>query len=71
MDALQSLAGGQRRLLVYQMVHQPGSDELILDGPDSCRTLRVIGAHVVQSAIGMGNEHRAQPILLRLPISRA
>ena len=51
----QLLYGGQRRIVLLQVGQQAGSDQLIRDRAEPCRTFRMAGTHVVQQAIRMAD----------------
>jgi hypothetical protein len=48
--------GRQRGLVHIEGLHQTRGDELILDGTEPCRTLRVMVPHVVAEAVGVTDE---------------
>ena len=50
----------------HQFIHQPASDQLIVDSFEPRRTLRMICAHVVQQTIGVRNESGMHGFLLIL-----
>jgi hypothetical protein len=61
------LARGLRRFLMLEMTDQPGGDQLVFDRLNPCRTLRMVGAHIVQQTLRM-SDYRDSQTLVPLPL---